>query len=343
MPACRCFAIASTAETMYDMSGSLVLRSGVGTQMLMVSRSLTTAKSVVASSRPACFSAVTSAVETSGMYDRPASISVDLPLVEVDAGRVEAGARQLHGERQADITEADDTGSGTARLNLLQQGGCELRHSMLLDLTGSADARLYFQLFSIQLFSGRGGGPSMNRLNRAQRVLLRRLEPRRPPAPPRALPKAARPREPPAPAPPDAAPAAAGTPRPARAADRPAPARAAGGPAHADRSARPALRAPRRSARSPAWRSPMGSPRQKPPAQPPGRFRPRRQARRPPGGARDPHWRVAGEGSTPVVSSSTSTSRISGRSTWRRSSAYPKTSAASQITFMTRGIPRLRA
>ncbi len=49
------------------MSGSLVLRSGVGTQMLMVSSSLTTAKSVVASSRPACFSAVTSAVETSGM------------------------------------------------------------------------------------------------------------------------------------------------------------------------------------------------------------------------------------------------------------------------------------
>ena len=53
MPGCRCAAIASTAETMYDMSGSLVLRSGVGTQMLMVSSSATTAKSVVASSVPA--------------------------------------------------------------------------------------------------------------------------------------------------------------------------------------------------------------------------------------------------------------------------------------------------
>ena len=37
MPGCRCAAIASTAETMYDMSGSFVLRSGVGTQMLTVS------------------------------------------------------------------------------------------------------------------------------------------------------------------------------------------------------------------------------------------------------------------------------------------------------------------
>ena len=49
------------------MSGSFVLRSGVGTQMLMVSSSLTMAKSVVASSLPALVSAMTSAVATSGM------------------------------------------------------------------------------------------------------------------------------------------------------------------------------------------------------------------------------------------------------------------------------------
>jgi hypothetical protein len=52
---------------MKDMSGSFVLRSGVGTQMLTVSSSLTTAKSVVARSVPAFFSARTAAVETSGM------------------------------------------------------------------------------------------------------------------------------------------------------------------------------------------------------------------------------------------------------------------------------------
>ena len=50
------------------MSGSFVLRSGVGTQMLIVSRSLTTAKSVVASSLPALVEErLTSAVATSGM------------------------------------------------------------------------------------------------------------------------------------------------------------------------------------------------------------------------------------------------------------------------------------
>ena len=53
MPGCRCAAIASTADTMYDMSGSFVFRSGVGTQMLIVSSSATTPKSVVARSRPA--------------------------------------------------------------------------------------------------------------------------------------------------------------------------------------------------------------------------------------------------------------------------------------------------
>src|SRR5579862_1096510 len=53
------------------MSGSLVLRSGVGTQMLIVSRSATTSNLVVADRRPALTSAATSAEGTSGMYDSP--------------------------------------------------------------------------------------------------------------------------------------------------------------------------------------------------------------------------------------------------------------------------------
>src|SRR6185295_10580202 len=53
MPGCRYLAICSAAATTYDMSGSLVLRNGVGTQMLTVSSSLRTEKSVVASSMPA--------------------------------------------------------------------------------------------------------------------------------------------------------------------------------------------------------------------------------------------------------------------------------------------------
>ena len=71
MPGCRYFAIDSTAETMKDMSGSFVLRSGVGTQMFTVSAFARTEKSVVAERRPAARSAWMSAVATSAMYDVP--------------------------------------------------------------------------------------------------------------------------------------------------------------------------------------------------------------------------------------------------------------------------------
>ena len=57
------------------MSGSFVLRNGVGTQMLIVSSSFTIEKSVVASSLPAFRKATTSAVATSGMYERPCSMA----------------------------------------------------------------------------------------------------------------------------------------------------------------------------------------------------------------------------------------------------------------------------
>src|SRR4051794_35332535 len=99
------------------MSGSLVLRSGVGTQMLIVSSSRTMAKSVVASSRPFDRSAWTSAVATSGI----GSAVVDrlhLAWIEVDPRRVEARLAQFDGQRQADVAEADDAGTRTTRANL---------------------------------------------------------------------------------------------------------------------------------------------------------------------------------------------------------------------------------
>ena len=46
---------------------------------------------------------------------------VDLPAVEIDADRLEARASQLHGERQADIPEADDSRAGTTRGNAIEQ------------------------------------------------------------------------------------------------------------------------------------------------------------------------------------------------------------------------------
>ena len=90
------------------MSGSFVLRSGVGTQMLMVSSSLTTEKSVVASSLPL----PVSALHVGGRDVRNVGASfrdgLDLPDVEVDAGRVEPGLGELDGERQTDVAEPDD-------------------------------------------------------------------------------------------------------------------------------------------------------------------------------------------------------------------------------------------
>ncbi len=47
-----------------------------------------------------------------GNVGRAAIDRIDLARVEVDAGGVEAGARELDGERQADIAEADDADAG---------------------------------------------------------------------------------------------------------------------------------------------------------------------------------------------------------------------------------------
>ena len=103
------------------MSGSLVLRRGVGTQMLMVSRSRTAPKSVVARSLPACTSV--------GQY-RAGDIAhigfarIDargLARVEVDAGDGEAGLGELHGQRQSHISEPDDAHARAVRRDLFFQ------------------------------------------------------------------------------------------------------------------------------------------------------------------------------------------------------------------------------
>ena len=60
-------AICSAADTTYDMSGSFVLRSGVGTQMSTASISPSFDMSVVARSLPAVTQFSTSSVLTSRM------------------------------------------------------------------------------------------------------------------------------------------------------------------------------------------------------------------------------------------------------------------------------------
>ncbi len=82
------------------MSGSLVLRSGVGTQMLMVSSSRTTEKSVVALNRFSAMSFATSAEGTSCTCDSPRFRPSTFGLQHVDAGDREAGVGELDRQRQ---------------------------------------------------------------------------------------------------------------------------------------------------------------------------------------------------------------------------------------------------
>ena len=103
------------------MSGSLVLRSGVGTQMLIVSSSATMAKSVVASSLPACAQRLDVGARDIGNVGAPFRDGADLPLIQVDSGGVEPGLAELHRQGQTDIPQADHARAGAACFDFLQQ------------------------------------------------------------------------------------------------------------------------------------------------------------------------------------------------------------------------------
>ena len=99
------------------MSGSLVLRSGVGTQMLTVSSSAITWKSVVARSLPWL---------TSGSQDFGRNVpnigiarvdTGDLSLVHVDPGDGESRLGELHRQGQADVAQPDHADPGRVRPN----------------------------------------------------------------------------------------------------------------------------------------------------------------------------------------------------------------------------------
>ena len=119
------------------MSGSFVLRSGVGTQMLIVSSSPTTEKSVVAESVPASCSAATS----DGRHVRDVGATrvdgVDLALIEVDADGREAGAGELDGERQSDISETDHAGARLSVLDLGEKSSSGSVHQSQAPVSGS--------------------------------------------------------------------------------------------------------------------------------------------------------------------------------------------------------------
>ena len=92
------------------MSGSLVLRSGVGTQMLMVSSSATAAKSVVARILPASHQRLQN-LGGNVLNVRLAAIDrIHLGRQHVDAGDVESGVRQFHRQRQPYVAQSHHAG-----------------------------------------------------------------------------------------------------------------------------------------------------------------------------------------------------------------------------------------
>ena len=125
------------------MSGSLVLRSGVGTQMLMVSSSSTAEKSVVARSLPDFTSGPR--VDAGNVADvRIARVdAAGLLFAEIDAGDRESGFGEFHRQRQADIAQSDDADAGGAGADLFLRA----RRRRLLVI---ADACRHEALFSHQ-------------------------------------------------------------------------------------------------------------------------------------------------------------------------------------------------
>ena len=118
-PGWKYLAISSTAETMKLMSGSLVLRSGVGTQMLMVSSSRTTEKSVVARNF-FCADKLRDLSRGDVLHMRLAAIqAVDLGLQHVNPGHGKAGVGELHRQRQADVAQPDNAHPGRLGFDLL--------------------------------------------------------------------------------------------------------------------------------------------------------------------------------------------------------------------------------
>ena len=99
---------------MYEVSGSFISLSGVGTQMAIASHSPAREKSVVASIRPL----PTQLRELlGGNVGDVAAARVDLGgllVGDVDADDVVARLGHLDGERQSDVAEADDAEDGTA-------------------------------------------------------------------------------------------------------------------------------------------------------------------------------------------------------------------------------------
>ena len=96
------------------MSGSLVLRSGVGTQILTVSRSRTTPKSVVARSLPVLTSVCQRGARNIAHVGFARVDALDLAASQIDAGNRETCLGELDGQGQAHVAQPHDPHAGAA-------------------------------------------------------------------------------------------------------------------------------------------------------------------------------------------------------------------------------------
>ena len=121
MPGCARRATASAAAITYDMSGSRVFASGVGTAMETVSARAMADSSAVATNFPLFTCDATCSDGTSCTWELAAHQEVDERLRDVVADHAEAGLAELHREREADVPEADHRRDGGAVRDLREE------------------------------------------------------------------------------------------------------------------------------------------------------------------------------------------------------------------------------
>ncbi len=103
----------------------MVFRSGVGTQMLIASASLSTSKLVDACRRPALTSGRQALARDVRNVGLGAPDALDFRRVDVDGGDDKAGLGELDGQRKPDVPEADDSDLRAFRSEQLDQGLAE--------------------------------------------------------------------------------------------------------------------------------------------------------------------------------------------------------------------------
>ena len=109
---------------MYEMSGSLLLRSGVGTQIEIASHVADLVAGTARPSRSDFTSGSSSAAGDVADVGAPRVHARDPRRVDVEADHAEAGLRELDREREPDVAEADDADAWPTRDSMRRSSSC---------------------------------------------------------------------------------------------------------------------------------------------------------------------------------------------------------------------------